>query len=215
MSLPPNFNPNRHTIEVIRQGHNRALNRFFLDIPQDDALTSKRAHLKTALRIRDGDSAIHVLNKQMYFQQLQRQTESERAIATMPEWWALRVGANIPQLIVVFRAENYKKSWYQLSIPHYEGTRNPTMPTYKKGSIRGEITLSDNSKLVVNAYSENEAERVLRVLQRYVVSKFIRSREPKITRLKRAFQEYRVTPMFADYYPKGQENQIPDWRHYF
>jgi hypothetical protein len=213
MVLPSNFNPNKHTIDVIRQGHNRALNRFFLDIPQDDRLTSNRAHIKTALRIRDGDSAIQVLNKQLYFQQLQKQISDENAIATTPEWWAVRVGSDRPQLIVVFRPPGGKSS-YQLSIPHYEGGKQPTIPAYRKGGIRGEITLTDNSKLVVNAASEAEAERVLKVLMRYVSSRYLKNREIKITKLRRAFKEIRVVPLFADFYSKGQESIRPDWRTY-
>lgn len=213
MVLPDNFSYVEHTLDVIRQGHNRALNTFFLDVKNDTVLYNNRSHIKLGLRIRNEDSAIEVSNKQLYFQTL-REQHQKQAIASVPEWWATRVGADRPQLVVVFRAQG-KTSWYQMTIPHYQGDRHPKFPAYRKGSYRGEITLTDNSKLVCNANSEGEADRILRIMMRHVNPKYLKNREPKYVKQRRALSEVKVIPLFADFYSHGQTNAQPDWRSYF
>lgn len=212
MPLPKNWDSWNWTQRVIKIGHNRAVKKHFKDVLADDGRSTGRQSIKTALLIRDEDSALEVLNKQVYFNRL----AGEIPLATIPEWWPKRVGADIPQLVVVFRPPG-KKSSYQISIPHYNGDRNPKIPSYKKGSYRGELVLSDNSKLVVNAHNAAEAERVIRVLRRYIVPKYASGKIPIIQKVKGvSFKEDRVAPVLADYHPYGQKENIPGlWRKRF
>lgn len=213
MALPQNFSSWEFTQKIIRIGHNRDVTAHFRDIIGDEQRDTGRAAVKTALLIRDEDSALEVLNKQLYFR-LGVAGDSRQAIATVPEWWPLRVGAERPQLVVAFRAPG-QKTTYTLTIPHYTGNRNPAIPAYHKGSWRGELTLGDNSKLVVNARTDAEAARVLGMLQRYVKPSLLKDHTPKFTRVKKGFNEVRVAPIFADFYSRGQTNTQPDWRSYF
>lgn len=213
MPLPQNWNSWNWTQKVIKIGHNRAVKKHFKDVIADDGKATGRQSIKTALLIRDEDSALEVLNKQIYFNRI---ADGGIPIATMPEWWPRRVGADIPQLAIVFRPRG-KKTSYQLVIPHYNGDRNPKIPAFKKGSYRGELTCTDNSKLVVNAGSEAEAERVIRVLRRYIVPKFVSGKTPIVQRVKGTnFKEARVIPVLADFHPHGQKEGIPaKWRKRF
>lgn len=213
MPLPKSWSSWEFTQKVIRIGHNRAVKKHFRDVTSDDSRSNGRQALKTSLLIRNEDSGLEVINKQIYFQRL---VGGDIPIATMPEWWPKRVGSDIPQLTVVWRPPG-KKTSYQICIPHYNGDRNPKIPSYRKGSYRGTLTLSDNSKLVVNAASENEADRVIRVLRRYINPKFASGRNPHIGKVKGSgFKEARVVPIVADFYPYGQaEDNRPSWRKYF
>lgn len=213
MPLPRNWNFWEFTQKVIRIGHNCAVKKHFKDILSDESRGRGREAIKTALLIRNEDSGLEVLNKQVYFQKL---IDGGIPIATMPERWEGRVGANIPQLAIVWRPSG-KKTSYQICIPHYNGDRNPKIPSYHKGSYRGTLTLTDNSKLVVNAKSEREAFRVIQVLHRYIQPKFLVGREPEIIKVKGpGFKEARVVPIVADFYPHGQIKEgNPLWRKYF
>jgi hypothetical protein len=210
MSKQQNLIDANRSRSVIKQIHNRALNRFFLDV-KSTALTNNRAHIKSGLRIRDNDSFVVITAKQNAFESLKAQYMPSQA--TMPEWWPLRVGADRPQLVIVFRPPGAFTS-YQLSIPHYNGDRTPDVPSYHKGRIRGEMVLKDGSQIAVNARTEGEAERMVRALLRYVPSRFKGSNPIKIVKDPRSLNEVKVRPIYADFYPKGQLGGR-QWRHYF
>ena len=213
MPLPKNWDSWEFTEKVIKIGHNRAVKKHFKDVIGDDSRSNGRQATKTALFIRDEDSALEVLNKQMYFQGI---TRSDNPIATIPEWWPGRVGSDIPQLVIAYKVTN-KRTTYQITIPHYNGNRNPIIPNYKKGSYRGELVCKDNSKLVVNAASEGEAFRVINILKRYIQSSMISRVKPTVKRIRgNGFKEVEVIPKCADFYPQGQENGgVSSWRKYF
>lgn len=197
---------------IIRIGHNRDVKRYFSDVRADDSTVNGRAVLKSALLIRDTDSAIQVLNKQIYFR-MGMEGARMSPTATMPEWWPQRVGAARPQLVIVFRPPGQKSS-YQVTIPHYTGVKNPKIPSFRKGSHRGTLDLPDGSKLIINAASESEADRVIRALRRYIDPKYGRNVEPVFGRINNRFKEVTVQPIAADYFPVGQTGDR-QWRIYF
>lgn len=80
-----------------------------------------------------------------------------------PDWWAIRAGANRPQLVQIFR-RNSTRTYHSLVIPHYAVEPEPEtaiISEYEAGNVMGRETLTDNSKLTVYAIDEQEALRVL------------------------------------------------------
>jgi hypothetical protein len=204
------------TQRMIRIGHNRRVKEYFRDIKSDTNTGTGREALKTAILIRDEDSAIESLNKMLYFSNYLNIDN----IASYPEGWLIKKGQNIPQLAVIYRDLN-KHSLsgnYTTYIPHYEGNKSPKIPSYSKGDYWARWILKDNSQLLVNAKTEAEALRVINKLESYVDNKF-RTKETTGLKLgkysKNTVKQIQVVPHRADYYPEGKENAIPKWRHYF
>lgn len=180
-------------------------------------VTSRRLELLQSCLVDGNDTAQLVLLKEIFFWvDLGYLGDRLQSIATLPEYWPKRVGNDYPQLVVAWRPQG-KKSTYQISIPHYNGDRNPKIPAYRKGSHRGELTCTDGSKLVVNADSIAEADRVIKVLRRYIEPRFHTGRDAHIAKVKGpGFKEARVVPIVADFYRHGQtEDARPNWRKYF
>lgn len=144
------------------------------------------------------------------------------AIAAIPEWWAVRVGADRPQLVILFAEElktgKLTTARWSTSIPHYNGVKmKPKIPAYNKGNFRGELVLMDNSKLSFNCASVTECKRVLNKLKILVPIQFRKDKQgktikPKITQEPEGtFKECRVIPISASYFKTGQKNAVPDW----
>ena len=145
-----------------------------------------------------------------------------KAIASVPEWWQARRGADIPQLAIIF-AEQFSSgklgdSRWTLCIPHYnraKGSR-PAIPAYNKGNWFGTLKLTDGSKLGVNAATSTECKRVLNRLKIHIPVEFRTKKgkaiRPRIVEDPTAdLKQCKVTPVRADFYSKGQTNMKPDW----
>ena len=146
---------------------------------------------------------------------LAMQCNSPLPIATVPEWWAVRVGADRPQLVIMFRSTDANASRYTLTIPHYmDDGKKPKIPKYQKGSIKCEIELKDNSKIRIYAVNEVEGKRVLSLILKYVDPSMIESRTPSFKKESRAYKQCEVIPERADYYSTGSRNMEPDTRYY-
>jgi hypothetical protein len=204
------------TQRMIRIGHNRRVKEYFKDIKSDTDTNTGRTALKTALLIRDADSAIESMNKMLYFSSYLN-TDN---VASYPEGWLVKRGQDIPQLAIIYR-DTDKKSIsgnYTLYIPHYNGNKQPNISNYQKGDYWARWILKDNSQLLVNGNTQAEALRVIEKLERLVEPKF---QTDKITGLKvgeyskGTIKQIKVTPIRADYYAKGKANNFPNWRHYF
>lgn len=214
----PNFEANswEFTQRMIRIGHNRKVRKYFKDIKSDTSTNTGRTALKTSLLIRDADSALECLNKMTYFTNYLDRDFT----ATYPEGWQTKKGQNIPQLVIVYRNTDPKSKSgdYPLYIPHYNGNRNPKVPSYYKGDHWARWILKDNSRIIVNAKTEAEALRVIRKLEKYVDRKFQTKETPWLTTgeaAKGTYKEIRVAPIRADYYPQGKHQSLPQWREYF
>ncbi|NER26445.1 MAG: hypothetical protein F6J89_02160 [Symploca sp. SIO1C4] len=203
------------TQRIIKSGFNRQVKQYFKDIKSDTRQDRGRAVLKNSLLIQDHDSALEVLNKQIHFY-LGLQ-DNRVPIATIPDYWVERVGADRPQLVVIYRPkfkQTRRTGNYELTIPHYLGDKHPKLPEYKKGNWRGSLILKDNSRLVVNGASITETERVIKALKRYIKPEYLPGTF-KIGQVKNSpFLELEVRPLRADYYSKGQKQAEPDWRCY-
>ena len=147
---------------------------------------------------------------------LAMQCKLKDPIATVPEWWAVRVGADRPQLVIMYRSTDTNGSRYTLSLPHYvDDGRKPRIPKYEKGSIKCEVELKDNSKIRIYAVNEVEGKRVLSLLLKYVNPAMIESRTPSFKKESRPFKQCEVIPERADYYSTGSRDMEPDTRYYY
>jgi hypothetical protein len=203
------------TQRIIRIGHNRRVKEYFRDIKSDTDTGTGRSTLKTALLIRDNDSAIESNNKMLYFSNYLEKDN----INSFPEGWETKKGQNIPQLAIVFRDldKNSNSGNYTLHIPHYNGDKTPKLPTYNKGDYWARWILKDNSQIVVNSNTAAEALRVIEILEKQVDKKFRSDKVPWLKvgeYTKGTIKRIKVAPMRADYYPKGKENSYPLWRFY-
>jgi hypothetical protein len=204
------------TQRMIRIGHNRRVKQYFKDIKSDTDTNTGRTALKTALLIRDNDSAIESMNKLLYFSNYLNQEN----VTSYPEGWLIKKGQDIPQLAIIYRDTDKKtrSGNYTLYIPHYDGNKTPNIPAYSKGDYWARWILKDNSQLLVNGKTEAEAIRVINKLERHVDRKF-NTKEIEGLKVGRytkgTVKEIKVAPLRADYYPEGKENSMPKWRHYF
>lgn len=147
---------------------------------------------------------------------------TESNTLTIPEWWAVRPGADRPQFCIMY-AEKFStgklgKSRWQLTIPHYNRPKGakPQIPEYRKGNWMGTLTLNDNSKIRINAASATECRRVLNKLKILIPvdKRTINGKAIKPTILERAdgdLKECTVTPIRGDFYKTGQKQSLPDW----
>lgn len=204
------------TQRMIRIGHNRRVKEFFRDVKSDSDTVTGRGALKSALLIRDADSAIESMNKMLYFNSYLNSDN----LASYPEGWLIKKGQNIAQLAIIYRDldKTSVSGNYTIHIPHYNGNKSPNIPNYVKGDYWARWILKDNSQILINGKTEAEAIRVISKLESYVDNKF-RSKEIeglKIGRYTRnRIKQIKVAPLRADYYPEGKENFMPKWRHYF
>jgi hypothetical protein len=136
-------------------------------------------------------------------------------VAAAPDWWQVRLGANRPQIVCIFRRQN-TRTYHSLSIPHPKITTKPTtqlIPSYQKGNIQGMLILSDNSKFIVNCNSETEANRICNIAASLISDEFL-SIPFKIwisERKGEPVSEDLMTPTTIMYYPTGQKNSNPEW----
>jgi len=158
--------------------------------------------------------------------QLRRRLEDDccECWAAIPESWAIKIGANRPQLLVLF-ARVFDDGFvgppkYQLTIPHYQNlgpiTQSP-VGSYQHGRIRCLYELIDNSKIVVFAKSRSEGVRVIQqalsVINPFMFNSFVDEDviATPMSNSRREFAEATFVPRIARYYSNGQRNEIPDW----
>lgn len=140
------------------------------------------------------------------------------AIAAIPEWWQVRIGADRPQLVVLFGESlaNGKtgRSRYPLTIPHYVKPESfsPTLPSYVKGQWEGILTLKDNSKVIVNAVSEAVAENIINSVKLLINPAMLDGSFIKIGQRKgQILKQILVKPCTAKFFATGQKDTNPDW----
>lgn len=191
-------------------------------------ITKSKSRISTylnELKIKKTDTAQLTINKLAFFWfTFGNINQKIDAVAVVPEWWAMRTGSQRPQLVITFgelKLDGSKgKPKYSISIPHYSGpsklTRSP-IPNYKKGQKQGILTLSDNSKVIVNASTQEDAERVLLAAKKIINPRYLRDSHIKIgDRKGKRLKQIRVSAVAAKYFKYGQENvATPDWRSYF
>ena len=218
MATPP-FDANSWEFlqRIIRVNHNREVRSYFKDAEGEDSVRTGRLALKTALTIKDNDSAIEVINKQVYFNELKRQYSSDSFI-TYPEDYQVRKEIGRPQLVVIFvpTKEGLTNKQYPITIPHYKGDKKPKIKQYYKGKNWARLILKDNSHLRINARSKAEAISMIKHLLNYVEPKYRTDTKEIITGHYETdrFKVLKMRPYRADYYPQGKQTKYSTWQYY-
>lgn len=183
----------------------------------NNAAISKQIDVLKYCLIDTNDSINIALEKQVfYWFDLGYFGDKIQAIASVPDSWQLKKLSHTPQLIIIYRKNKKSRTGnYELAIPHYDGTPRPVAPTYKKGNKSGILTLKDNSKLVVNAYTDSEAERVVNHLKKYIDRRYLTNDFRITERRGKTIEKDEYKPIRADYYPRGDEDTYPKWQHFY
>jgi hypothetical protein len=130
----------------------------------------------------------------------------------IPGEWPLKPGASRPQLVITFRNEKRVTS-ARLTIPHYDGPRSPSIPSYETGPWQGEWILKDGSYLRCYAATKAEAIRVIRSLSKYVPAIY-KDGKPRARNIERTIKRQKVEPRVAEFYAEGPA-AYPTWKAYF
>ena len=189
------------------------------DCPEEDS--SDGAKNNTA-RVKNYKLAtLPALHKQLQYinenqlSMFERMCELEVVVA-FPDWWQVRLGSNVPQIVCSFRKGN-TSTYHSLSIPHPKNTEKPKerlLPSYKKGNWQGMVTCKDNSKFIINCVSAGEASVMCNAAISLIDPDFLES-PPRVYIGERRGQAVGVdvmTPAVIQYFEKGQQNFAPDWR---
>lgn len=152
------------------------------------------------------------------------QCEQNDCVAAIPDWWQVRLGADRPQLIVLYARKFSDGTWdkpkYAVSIPRWSKSEAQTVyedfPIYQKGQYQGTTIFSDNSKLIVNCINAIEAERVTNKLLLSILDTDKQDSVYSTTfRRGRALSEITVYPRMVKYFATGQRNLQPTWSKKF
>ena len=155
---------------------------------------------------------------------LAMQCKENDCIAAVPDWWQIRLGADRPQLMVAYAARfpdgTWDKAKYMISVPHWNKSKLLTtidsFPVYRKGQYQGVMVLPDNSKLIVNAYTSEEATRVIDKFSLGIPLSMVSSSVTKVaSRRGRDLLSIIVYPRSARYFATGQMDLTPTWSKKF
>ena len=169
------------------------------------------------------DKILKAINKQLDHVKMIEQTLINEVcsieadtVAAVPEWWQVRLQANVPQIALIFRVAA-TRHYHKITIPHPLNTSklvNPPIQTYKKGNWQGEIVCVDNSKFLVNCETKIEAERVVNIAVSLIHPDWL-GNTPRLYFAERKGVEVARGNMIATsamYFFQGQQNAMPDWR---
>jgi len=141
-------------------------------------------------------------------------------IAVVPDWWQVRLGADRPQLMVTYAAKFADGTWdkakYVISIPHWKKSEAMTgsedFPIYRKGQYQGVMVLTDNSKIIVNAFSPEGALMSIDKIALGVQPLFLSGAVTKVaSRRGRTLSSVIIYPRSARYFATGQLDLTPNW----
>lgn len=138
--------------------------------------------------------------------------------SAIPEWWQVRAGSDRPQLVVIYKGGN---SYWSMAIPWYKGSYKSKIinqvPSFTRGSYATILTLSDNSKVVANASSKAEGEKVMTQIKALITGSLLKNAELKSggERKGKQIKSIKVQPVYAKYFAHGQQDNLPDWRYNF
>jgi hypothetical protein len=135
--------------------------------------------------------------------------------AALPMHFEARHG-EIPQLVVIWRKIDGGGSTWSMTIPHPRDEIGPdyvfSFPEYRKGGNMASLRLADNSQVIVNVFSEPEANKILDYITTLIDPDFI----PEVG-LKMVYSqnvaEYAEVDIRAQYVKKyqGHRTAAPLW----
>ncbi|MEH1818711.1 MAG: collagen-like protein, partial [Nostoc sp.] len=151
--------------------------------------------------------------------QVKQQNNSKvECYAAVPEWWQVRIESNRPQMVFMFAEQlsegNFDSAKYPVTVPHpiVKHYETSPLPSYQKGQYEGIVILKDNSKIIINAISAEEAERVLTAIKAIVIPEFLEGAIQKIAQ-RRGVSLLTITahPKRVEYFSTGLKKTKPDW----
>lgn len=209
----------RTTQKYIRVAHNKTVKEFF---KLNESYPGISPNLRNSVLIYKNDSATQCLIKMKFFEQSITNYDALKPI--IPEWWQVRKGADVPQLVVVFKpkkpTKENKTSRWSFSLPHFINSPDKVkqITGFHKGNVQGMLTFNDNSKIII--YGKHRTE-VKATLKKWSKAGFFNSKhlDPSNLDLKigdintRAnFKELEIIPSSAKYFGNGQTKTQPDWQ---
>ncbi|MDJ0737886.1 MAG: hypothetical protein QNJ47_28145 [Nostocaceae cyanobacterium] len=146
MALPDNFNETEHLMDLFKREYNKQIQKYFKNQPDDDVSTPK-ASLKHACRVKDSDSILRALLRAFLFEITVGYAQSVQApIYGTPVQELQRVTKFKPQIKLYFKEPySYEK--------HNDGTEQ----------VRGEISfriMNKDSDTISRADAEQYARAI-------------------------------------------------------
>lgn len=140
-------------------------------------------------------------------------------VAAIPDWWQVRIGAERPQIVVIYR-RGTSATYHQISLPHPANTDKWTeneLGDYRKGSYQAILTLKDNSKFIINCIDEAEALRMIARAKSLINPEMILNPSPEFVSRRRGavVSDGNMFGRSSLYFSKGQKDAKPDWRANF
>lgn len=135
--------------------------------------------------------------------------------ASIPDSATFKVPNIVPQLSLQFKESgNNKGSRWHITIPRFnEAFKDNLEPfTYQKGNYRCGLELTDNSKIIVNAVTEDEGRRVIAHCRQFVLPEYLTPLDwIKVNKIpSRQFKEVTVVSCHAKYFT-GRLDEPPKW----
>lgn len=210
-----NYKSWKFTAKLIRIVHNRDVKRHYKNVQANNPNQKNNNNaLEQGLLIYPNDSALVILNKQIMF----RTVIQESSVISQPESWLTnsRRGNDIPQLIIIYRIKrNNKSGSYQVTIPHYNGSKSIKPPEYTKGNEPIVFKMKDNSGIVINCSDAEKGKNIIKYFLGFCNKKYVDNMDNYIYPSKTRVRKDLMVPIRADYFEDGQKNLNPTWRIYF
>lgn len=171
---------------------------------------------RTVQVLEGSEAAARLLYERLLKLESQKCEDEKECVPAVPDWWQVRVGAEVPQLVIQYylSADDKKIPKYSINVPHPLpglSLNVVEIEPYIKGNWMGILTLSDNSKLIVNADSIEEAERVIGELSAYIDPAFITGLPPKVgKRGGKSLITDIALPKILKLFVTGQKNLSPN-----
>jgi hypothetical protein len=148
-----------------------------------------------------------------------QQCKELTAIATVPEWYQIRLEGKVPQLVLVYKQlktdGTIGKDPYPITVPHPKSTAKPSRKltsNYEKGNYQILLTLSDNSKVIINSKTEDSVKTVMTEIKKLIDPNFLTKSTLKVSHFPDSkFKQITVTNVRADYYATGLQDLKPTW----
>lgn len=135
------------------------------------------------------------------------------ATAAVPMAWDIKVHEH-PQLIVLWAPVEGGSSRWAMHIPHPRSVITSSygfrFPMYTKGSLRGTLILSDNSRVVVNGRSEAECKKVFNYVRTLIVPSYLNGAQEVFTKGTAKFSTREVKAVYVKAFA-GHRDQAPLW----
>jgi hypothetical protein len=139
--------------------------------------------------------------------------------SSTPMWWAQKGASFKPQLAIHYRPVGKRpKFGYrsyagnpELHIPHYNGDQHPKIPSYTIGKFSAQYILTDQTYLMVNASSMEEAIEVVIKMAEYTKpdkrpdGQIKDNLDFKVHKKKPRMDGIKIAPYKAEYFEGGKQ----------